>query len=165
MTEILFILTVLFAAYLAYSLSGEQRATIKPVEQVAKPQPVETVAIAVKTEPAPAPAARLIPTEPAPVTTPVIAVKTPAVKSVKPIQKPAVIQNTDTIKREIRNPKTGEIATPHGNYQFTKRWIKEALVAEGLLDKIYKSAELTTAIEQDIKVATAKLAQLDNYKV
>lgn len=77
----------------------------------------------------------------------------------------ATNNNIEVIKKEIRNPKTGEIATPHGNYQFTKRWIKEALVAEGLVDKIYKSNELSSETEAKIKQALIKLAAMDNYKV
>jgi hypothetical protein len=40
---------------------------------------------------------------------------------------------------------TGEEARVAGNYRMVKRWIKEALVEEGLLGKIYKNNELDEA--------------------
>lgn len=64
----------------------------------------------------------------------------------------------------LKNPTTGEIATTYSNYRFTKRWIKEALVAEGLLDKIYKNNELNADTEASIKQALAKLEALEQYK-
>ena len=56
------------------------------------------------------------------------------------------------------------MATTYSNYRFTKRWIKDALVTEGLLDQVYKNAELTDAVEANIKTAIIKLEALDNYK-
>jgi hypothetical protein len=53
----------------------------------------------------------------------------------------------DAGKRGLKDPKTGDIATNYNNYRLTKRWIKEALVAEGLLDKIYKNDALTAEVE------------------
>jgi len=51
------------------------------------------------------------------------------------------------------------------NYRFTKRWIKEALVAEGLLDKVYKNDELNADIGEKIKSAVLKLEAIDKYRV
>jgi hypothetical protein len=70
----------------------------------------------------------------------------------------------DAGKRGLKDPKTGEVATTYSNYRFTKRWIKEALVAEGLLDKVYKNAELNAEIEATIKGAVVKLEALDKYR-
>ena len=71
----------------------------------------------------------------------------------------------DAVKKGLRDPKTGEVATSYSNYRFTKRWIKEALVAEGLLEKVYKNNELDAAIEATIKDAVIKLEAIDKYKV
>jgi hypothetical protein len=68
-------------------------------------------------------------------------------------------------KQGLKDPKTGDIATSYNNYRFTKRWIKEALVAEGLLDKVYKNDELNADSEAKIKVTIAKLEALDKYRV
>ena len=70
----------------------------------------------------------------------------------------------DAGKRGLKNPATGEVATPYSNYRFTKRWIKEALVAEKLLEKIYKNDELTADIELKIKSAVLKLETIDKYQ-
>ena len=67
-------------------------------------------------------------------------------------------------KRGLKNPNTDEVATTYSNYRFTKRWIKEALVAEGLLDKVYKNDELNAEIEATIKGAVVKLEALDKYR-
>ena len=60
---------------------------------------------------------------------------------------------------------TGEIATSYANYRFAKRWIKEALVTEGLVEKVYKNNELDADIEALIKAALVKLEGLAGYQV
>jgi hypothetical protein len=45
-----------------------------------------------------------------------------------------------------------------------KRWIKEILVSEGLLEKIYKNNELTPDIEAKIKNAIIQLEQNETYR-
>ncbi|MGZ8191726.1 MAG: hypothetical protein ACXWTS_10940, partial [Methylococcaceae bacterium] len=75
---------------------------------------------------------------------------------------PTVMPNT--AKGSVRDPKTGEIASISSNYRFTKRWVKEALVAEGLLEKIYKNNELDTDTEAKIKDALVKLETMDKYR-
>ena len=65
----------------------------------------------------------------------------------------------------IRNPETGETANIPNNYRFSKRWIKEVLVKEGLLDKIYKNNELTDDINAKIKQALADLQVIEKYKI
>ena len=62
------------------------------------------------------------------------------------------------------DPTTGEVATVYSNYRFTKRWIKDALVTEGLLDKVYKNTELDAPTEAAIKDAIVKLEAIDKYK-
>lgn len=166
MTELLFILTVLFIAYIVYTLSAEQKAKIKVTPPEIKPVTLVTEQKIAVPEETKTPIAVILQE--------VIKldIKTPEVvpqhKAITVIDEPIVALSNnqqDMIKREIRNPKTGEIATPHGNYQFTKRWIKEALVAEGLVAKVYKSNELSSDIEAQIKVALTTLAVMDNYRV
>lgn len=185
MTEILFILTVLFIAYIVCSFSAERKIMNKTTPQDTKPVLEEPKAVIEKTqevtpqvivvenkvaEKAETPAEVVI-TEPkeaiisASIIEPVVVTPPPVVETIKEIPATAITNQDNVIKKEIRNPKTGEIATPHGNYQFTKRWIKEALVAEGLVDKIYKSNELSSDTEAKIKQALIKLAAMDNYKV
>lgn len=64
----------------------------------------------------------------------------------------------------LKNPNTGEVATAYHNYRFTKRWIKDALVEEGLLDKVYTANELNPEVDAKIKDAIAKLEAMDKYK-
>jgi hypothetical protein len=64
----------------------------------------------------------------------------------------------------LKNPTTGEIVTSYGNYRFTKRWIKDALVTEGLLEKVYPANELNDKMDTSIKIALAKLEAMDKYK-
>ena len=64
----------------------------------------------------------------------------------------------------LKDPKTGDVATAYGNYRFTKRWIKDALVAEGLLEKVYTNNELNTETDSRIKEAIGKLEAMDKYK-
>lgn len=69
-----------------------------------------------------------------------------------------------TVKKGLKNPKTGEIASSYANYRVMKRWIKEVLVSEGLLEKIYKNNELTPDIEAKIKNAIIQLEQNETYR-
>jgi hypothetical protein len=94
--------------------------------------------------------------------------KTEPPKTVKLIatKKPAATTTKQAAhKKGLKDPKTGDIATAYSNYMFTKRWIKEALVAEGLLEKVYKNNELNAEIEAAIKAAIAKLEAMNQYKV
>ena len=149
MSEALFILTVIFVAYVVYKTVNEQKATPKSAVPKAKPEAPKVVA------------EQLMPEI--------------VVEKGKPTKiKPATIKKTtptatatkqDTVKKGLRDPKTGEVATSYSNYRFTKRWIKDALVAEGLLEKVYKNNELDAAIEATIKDAVVKLEAIDKYKV
>lgn len=64
----------------------------------------------------------------------------------------------------LRNPETGEVDKIANNYQMTKRWIKEALVAEGLAEKIYKTNEMDDATKEKINNALNKLQTMDKYQ-
>jgi hypothetical protein len=146
MTEVLFILTVIFVAYVVYVVVNEHKATPKSTMPKTKTEAPKEVA-----------------EQPMPEA---------VVKIVKPtIIKPATIKKTtstattlDTVKKGLRDPKTGEVATAYSNYRFTKRWIKDALVTEGLIEKVYKNNELDVTLEATIKNALVKLEAIDKYK-
>lgn len=134
MSEVLFILTTVFVAYVVYTVVNDQKA---PAKAAAKPIKQEEPVKAAPAEQATAP------TKPAPA-------------------KPAPAQAVG--KDELRNPKTGEVSKIQNNYRFTKRWIKEALVEEGLVEKVYKNNELDGTVEEKIKAALLKLEAMDKYK-
>lgn len=64
----------------------------------------------------------------------------------------------------LRNPETGETSVPPTNYRFAKKWIKEALVTEGLLKKIYKNSELTETVNASVKEALEKFKHIEKYQ-
>lgn len=64
----------------------------------------------------------------------------------------------------LRNPETGETAAVPTSYPFAKRWIKEALVKEGLLDRIYKTSELKEPeVAERVREALARFLKLKKY--
>jgi hypothetical protein len=153
MAEGLFVLTVIFVAYVVYVVVNDQRATTKSTIPQVKPEKQEVAAVQPQIEAAPqkeAPATRRAAARPA-----------AAARKTAPAT-PA--PTSEAGKGELRNPATGEVVSAHSNYRFTKRWVKEALVAEGLLEKIYKNNELDAAAEAKIKEAMAKLEAMDKYR-
>lgn len=82
----------------------------------------------------------------------------------KLLVKTDVPANKIVAKKGLKNPHSGEVVSSYGNYRVMKRWIKEALVSEGLLDKIYKNNELTPDIEAKIKHAITQLEHNDTYR-
>ena len=146
MSEAFFILTIIFVAYVVYKTVNEQKEASNPSVAKAKPD----VPNVTSNQPMPETVAKKIPPT---------------------IIKPATIKKTtpapatrNTVKKGLRDPKTGEVATSYSNYRFTKRWIKDALVTEGLIEKVYKNNELEPAIEAAIKDALVKLEAIDKYK-
>lgn len=70
-----------------------------------------------------------------------------------------------TATTHCRDPKTGETSTLPANYRFAKRWIKEALIEEGLLDRVYKNNELSDAsINEKVRVALSRFRELEKYQ-
>ena len=147
MTEVLFILIAIIVAYVIYVIVSEQKTT--STSEVSQEKPEKPVA-----------AVKQSTTQSVPKIEKVAAVKSVASATRKP--EPAT-QHAG--KRGLKNPNTGEVATTFSNYRFTKRWIKEALVAEGLLDKVYKNDELNAELEANIKSAVLKLESIDKYRV
>lgn len=147
MTEVLFVLTVIYVAYVLYVVNSNKKAIVKSITPAAEP---EKQAVS----------AEQSPIEPVPKKEPAKTVNTEIAKPVKSTttKKPTVT------KKGLKDPKTGDIATTYNNYRFTKRWIKEALVTEGLVEKVYKNNELNADIESSIKAAIAKLETMEQYK-
>lgn len=140
MIEVLFVLVIIFVAYVfCCALSNTPTTTTAQVETL-----IET---AIET-----PVIEQIAPEPE-----------PEKKPEKPL-KPATKSKPTTAKKGLKNPETGEVVSNYTNYAFTKRWIKQALVTEGLLDKIYKTNELNSEVDSVIKTAIAQLEQMDKYK-
>ncbi len=63
------------------------------------------------------------------------------------------------------NPDTGEEARIPPSYPFSKRWVKDVLVSEGLLDRIYKNTELDDANTKKVTEALEKLKKIEKYVV
>ncbi len=88
------------------------------------------------------------------------AVAAPSEEPAAPSPAPAADVPSDM----LRNPLTGESAAVPTNYRFAKRWVKEALVAEGLLDKVYTNAELEAGAAGKVREALAAFKKLAKYR-
>lgn len=155
MTEGLFLITTLFVAYVVYVIFNEKKAnatTPKPAAAAAAPaeQKAAVEDKAITTAEKPKPAATKTAAKPA-------TAKKAAPAKAEP--EPKTIQGSG-----LKDPATGEVATTYTNYRFTKRWIKEALVAEKLVEKVYKNDELNADIETKIKAGIIKLEGMKKYK-
>jgi hypothetical protein len=178
MTELLFIAITIFAAYAIFTAINGGQTQETHAEPAEKP---EKTAPAVA-EPAPTEPENPLPHIAAAASEPSLSAPSPAPKAAKPkAAKPASTRKTaaKTEKQaepapapsatasdsdSIKNPKTGEVAKITGNYAFAKRWIKDALVTEGLLDKVYKNTELDNATQAKIQVAIQQLKALPKYQ-
>ncbi len=134
MTEIIYVLLVIYATYVIYTAVSDVKKTPKahtPSAADFAPPPLM-----------------------------------PNIES-KLLVKTDVVAKTEKVvsKKGLKNPISGEVVSSYANYRVMKRWIKEALVSEGLLDKIYKNNELTPDVETKIKNAIAQLEQHDAYRV
>ena len=133
-----------------------------PAAKPAKP------AAATKTPSAPktAPATKAATTKPAkPPAKPVAKAPEPKPTPAKPAAAPAapVAMEATKLTDEFRNPATGEVSPVPANYRFAKKWIKDALVSEKLLDRVYKPNELDDAASKKVKEAIEKLRAIKKY--
>lgn len=166
MAELLFIATIIFVGYVLFEVVGEKKENPGPVTAdppKSEPSPTESTAPPVEaataestvSEPEAVKSATATPTtakSPRP--------RTPSTrKAAAPAETPEPV-SSDSLK----NPKTGEIAKIPANYTFAKRWIKDALVEEGFLDKIYKNNELDDDANSRIHEALQKLQALEKYR-
>jgi hypothetical protein len=180
MADFLFIATIVFVAYVVFVVMDDKKKggegtgvekpnpTHLPEQQakttqaaVAETQPeTEKPVVTTKPEKAPLPATNIVKS----------AAKKPA-RSKPATAKPEATKVADaapapaakTVGETLKNPKTGEVAKVPASYAFAKRWIKDALVEEGLLDKVYKNTELDEAANAKIQDALQKLKALDKY--
>jgi len=174
MIELMFVLTTVFVAYVVYSIAQEKQQIDKGAAFSGADSPnragnrgedgEQLTGIQVeKTAPAPQPKAGAAKSRPEPR-------MQPEPVPVKPAKSTATVTNASVLRppvggrSAIRNPKTGEVASLASNYRFMKRWVKEALVAEGLLDKIYKNNELDAGAESRIKQALLELQEKESYR-
>ncbi|MEW6037052.1 MAG: hypothetical protein AB1648_02195 [Pseudomonadota bacterium] len=143
MTELLFVFTVVFVGYVLYEV-------FKTVSR-----PVSTVQTHLACAPE---AAAEKPAEPV--------AEEPAVTAAAEEKAPVVEEAAEGEEKAVslRDPATGEIAAVPTNYRFAKKWIKEALVAEGLLDRVYKNAELEGETVQKVKEALERFKGLAKYQ-
>jgi hypothetical protein len=135
MSEVLFILTTLYVAYVIYKVADEP----KSATPAHKPSSVESIIT-------PSGAIPVVEKE---------AVQTEAVVEAEPV---APVSSST-----LKDPDTGEIAKVTNNYRSLKRWLKEALVAEGLLEKVYSNSELNDETNAKIKVALEAIKFMSKY--
>ncbi len=149
MAEILFILVTVYTVYVVHSaFSKNQEKKTEPASL--KPDKPKVEKPTVKEE-------KIKP------------VVKPKVETKK--QKPAPKKAKTSAKKELtvpegslRNPETGEIDKIANSYRMLKRWMKEALVEEKLLDKIYKTNQLDDASKKKIEKALVKMKKMDKYQ-
>lgn len=174
MFEFLFFVTALYLGYVA-------KEAYQAVGRAEKGEPV----FVEKPKPAPKPAARPVP--PARVASPpaaaaaapaapVKAAEKPAAKKTAPVKSKAVaaekpaaktkkaVEPKVTLADDLKNPETGEITPAPANYRFAKKWIKDALVEEKLLDRVYKPNELDEAASARVKDALDALRSMKKYQ-
>ncbi|MEN8260265.1 MAG: hypothetical protein ABFS02_06720 [Pseudomonadota bacterium] len=156
MATILFILTLIFIAYFAYimisdSSGGASTKEVRAPEATEKPVAAKAVASRAEAK------------------TPE-ATKQPAAAKREEVPRPKEKAEETAGSGEkqepptgLRNPGTGEVATVPSNYRFAKRWIKEAMVSEGLLDRIYKNNELSGENGDKVKQALESFKALKKY--
>lgn len=162
MAELLFIATTIFVAYVVFVVLGGKKdkpESSKP--ETVKPETSKPIAQAEQTAP---PAAVKTTAKPAP-TKPSASKPAPAKTAAsKAAPAKAATAKATPAADSIKNPKTGEVAKIPASYAFAKRWIKDALVEEGLLDKVYKNNELDDATTTKIQAALQQLKALDKYQ-
>ncbi len=172
MAELFFVVTTVFVAYVVFVVMGGKKDTaeaskteeVKPEvtkSQVQQPEKVAPTPVAEKTvaKPASVPATEKSAAKPARAKS---ASAKPAAAKAAPakVAEPAPTVAVDHLK----NPKTGEVAKVPSSYSFAKRWIKDALVEEGLLDKVYKNNELDDATLAKIQNALQQLKAMGKYQ-
>lgn len=159
MFEFFFTLTAGYLAYIAYDAyhaitrvnRGEPAFKSRAV---AKKSPVEPAkpAASKTTSTTETKAAVAVPVKP----------KKSASKAATPSS--AIAEATAKLADQLRNPSTGEVSAVPANYRFAKKWIKDALVSEKLLDRVYKPNELDDVADKKIKTAMDKLRAIKKYQ-
>jgi outer membrane biosynthesis protein TonB len=144
MTILLFVLTAVLVGYVVYTFYSSNAGQASSNQPESKPSAVEK----------PAPAKKPEPKEK----------KKTAVPAVKPpAAQPESADTSEPGPTLYRNPASGDTAAVPTNYRFAKRWIKEALVTEGLLDRVYKNNELDDKASEKVKAALDKFKEITKY--
>ncbi len=156
--EILFIATTIYVAYVFYNVVNENKPQTNSLPKVAEKKSPESP---------PPPVTQVQVESPIAVPPPQVAIEiqSPVDETINEEAVAEVEVESAAQVTTLRNPITGEISKINVSYSFTKRWIKEALVSEGLLDKIYTNNELNADINAKIKQALATLKTLPHYQV
>ena len=192
MFEVLFFLTALYLGYVAKEAyqavvraeKGEPvfeekpktapKVAAKPAEAPQKPAPVAKAEAPKAAAPAPVKAAA--PKKAAPAAKPAAAAKpapapakpsAPAKAAAKAPAKPKAAKASEAkvvLADDLKNPETGEVTPVPANYRFAKKWIKDALVEEKLLDRVYKPNELDDVASAKVKDALEALRALKKYQ-
>lgn len=154
----LFTITVIYLAYVAYDAYQAIVRSEKgePVLK-ARPAPAQSAA----TSPAPVVAKPAASTKPATVAA---APKPAATKQAAAPAKAPTVEGESKLADELRNPVTGEVSAVPANYRFAKKWIKDVLVTEKLLDRVYKPNELDETNSRKAKEAIDKLRAIKKYQ-
>lgn len=147
MSEIFFILTTLYVAYVVYMVVDEPKAGT-PANKANTGETIITPSGSIPVETSIAPAAEVE-------SSPVAEAKTEA--------QVEAVQAAPVSSSNLRDPDTGEVAKVTNNYRSLKRWLKEALVAEGLLEKVYSNSELNDETNAKIKVALEVIKTMTKY--
>ena len=177
MAELVFIAATIFVAYTLFTVIGNDNTQVteqqpepsdsgtEPVAAVAETH-VESAPVAVLNttsshKPAAPRARSKAGTAKAPAEKKSTARGRAAAKSAPAESEPVAVA---AVADSLKNPKTGEVVKIPNSYAFAKRWVKEALVEEKLLDKIYKNNELDDAANAKIQAAMLQLRQMAKYQ-
>ncbi len=172
MAELLFIATTVFVAYVLFEVVGGKKDTSETSQPVTEPDsnpsPVDSPekvapsaeAVEIETSEPVKPVSKEPPAKTSAATT----AKTTKTSPAKPKKAAAKKATVATASDSVKNPKTGETAKIPSNYAFAKRWIKDALVEEGLLEKVYKNNELDPETTTKIHQAIEQLKAMKKYQ-
>ena len=164
MSVVFFILTVIYVAYVVYEVVEDNEQINKPEKAGAGSIDAEKPTIIA---PPIAKSSKKLPVKPQEVVAKVKSdtAKEEPKKTAKPKLNRATAPKIELRTVQMKNPKTGEQAKVANNYRMVKRWIKEALVEEGLLEKIYKTNEMDDAAKAKVAEALSIIKAMDKYKV
>ena len=162
MLEVFLILTVIYIAYIVYTDVDDDKQVNEPAKaDMESTKPAEVTPPKAKVAKSPTAKPRKVKVNVKPDTAKAKPAKLAAKAKVNKTAAPKIELRTV----EMKNPKTGEQAKVANNYRMVKRWIKEALVEEGLLEKIYKTNEMDDVAKAKVAKALSIIKAMDKYKV
>jgi len=167
MAEVLFVLLTIYVVYVVQSVFSkkEPKTEEKPVKKAVVSAEVvsdkEQKVVVAQAKPA---TKKVAPAKRAATKTTAVKAKPASKPKAKAKAKPKAKEKTAVVSGSLRNPETGDVDKIATSYRMTKRWIKDALVTEGLLPKVYKTTELDDATKLKAKKAIDKLSKMDKYQ-